>query len=360
MRLSIGIIGLPNAGKSTLFNALTDAGALTAVYPFATIDPNVGVVPMPDFRLDRLAELAGSSKVTPATIRFVDIAGLVKGASRGEGLGNRFLANIRDVTAICHVVRAFESPNVAHVGAGIEPLRDIETVETELALADLETVESRLERIEKEASADPGLRPRARLLGRVIDLLAGGGMVWRDPDLTGAHDELADLFLLTAKPVVYVFNADEDLLGDREEVEALSAAVASSETVFLDARLSSELAELAPDDAAEMMGSLGLEETGLSQVIRAAFRALGLQTFLTANANETRAWTIPDGATAFEAAAEVHSDFARGFVAAEVVDYETLVEAGSWQAARSRGEVRTEGRSYVMRPGDVVEFRFNL
>jgi GTP-binding protein YchF len=355
----MGIVGLPNAGKSTLFNALTNAGVLAASYPFATIDPNVGVVPVPDPRLDRLAEISGSAKTTPATVRFVDIAGLVRGASKGEGLGNRFLANIRDVTAVCHVVRAFSAPAVAHVEDEVDPLRDIETVDTELALADLETVERRLQRVEREATADPRLRRSAELLERAEEVLAVGGLVTHDPGLA-KQDELADLLLLTAKPAVYVFNADQELLDDEEKMEELAGAVAPSMAVFLDADLESELAELGPEETAEMLESLGMDQPGLDKLVRAAFRALDLQTFVTTNPNETRAWTIRSGTTAVEAAAEVHTDFARGFIAAEVIDYEELVEAGSWQAARARGQVRTEGRDYVMRLGDVVEFRFNL
>lgn len=360
MRLSIGIVGLPNAGKSTLFNALTNAGALVAAYPFATIDPNVGVVPVPDPRLERLAELSGSARTTPATVRFVDIAGLVRGASGGEGLGNRFLANIRDVTAICHVVRAFTAPAVAHVEDEVDPLRDVETVEAELALADLEAVDRRLQRVEKEATADPRLRRSVEILARAGEVLGSGGLVVHDPVLSVRGDELADLFLLTAKPIIYVFNSDQDLLEDEERRAVLADAVAPAEAVFLDAGLEAELAALDPTETTEMLESLGMEEPGLDRVVRAAFRALDLQTFLTSNPKETRAWTVSAGATAVEAAAEVHTDFARGFIAAEVIDYEKLVEAGSWQAAKARGEVRTEGRDYLMRPGDVVEFRFNL
>lgn len=360
MRPSIGIVGLPNAGKSTLFNALTKAGALVAEYPFATIDPNVGVVPIPDPRLPRLAEIAGSAETTQATIRFVDIAGLVKGASRGEGLGNRFLAHIRDVTAICHVVRAFRAPAVPHVAVGVDPARDIETVETELALADLEMVETRLRRVEREATADPAMRPMARLLGEAEEMLSAGGMISKSPGLAARIRDDSDLPLLTAKPVIYVFNCDESVLASPGRIEELSREVAPSVSVFLDARLEAELAELEPDDAEEMLEAMGLEEPGLAKVARASFRALDLQTFLTANANEARAWIIPIGATAAEAAGEVHTDFARGFVAAEIVEYGSLAAAGSWQEARARGQVRTEGRSYVMQPDDVVEFRFNV
>lgn len=360
MKLSMGIVGLPNAGKSTLFNAMTRAGALVAGYPFATIDPNIGVVPLPDPRLAALAELAGSAEATPAAIRFVDIAGLVRGASRGEGLGNRFLANIREVTGICHVVRAFDAPSVAHVEERVDPIRDIETVETELAVADLETVEGRLQRMDREATADPALRPVVGVLQRVEEALAGGELIANMPDLAAGVGGLEDLHLLTAKPVVYVFNCDEALLNDHPRMEGLSRAVAPAETVFLDARLEAELAELDPDDAGEMLGALGIEEPGLDRVGRATFRILRLQTFLTANAREARAWVIPAGTTALEAAAEVHTDFVTGFIAAEVIEFETLAAAGSWQAARARGQVRTEGRSYRMQPDDVVEFRFNV
>ncbi|MGH8944700.1 MAG: redox-regulated ATPase YchF [Acidimicrobiia bacterium] len=360
MKLSMGIVGLPNAGKSTLFNAMTKAGALVAGYPFATIDPNIGVVPVPDSRVAALADLGGSAQVTPAAIRFVDIAGLVRGASRGEGLGNRFLAHIREVTGICHVVRAFDAPSVAHVEDRVDPIRDIETVETELAVADLETLESRVQRADREATSDPGLRPVVRLLRAAEETLAEGTLISRVPGLADQLGELDDLSLLTAKPMVYVFNGDEALLADPARMNELAEAVAPSETVFLDASLESELTELDPEDAEEMLGTLGIEEPGLDRVVGAAFAALGLQTFLTANEREARAWIVPVGTTAVEAAAEVHTDFARGFVAAEVLEFATLAAAGSWQAARALGQVRTEGRSYVMQPDDVVEFRFNL
>ncbi|MDX1468197.1 MAG: redox-regulated ATPase YchF [Acidimicrobiia bacterium] len=360
MALSIGIVGLPNVGKSTLFNALTNAGALAANYPFATIDPNTGVVPIPDPRLEPLARLFGSPKVTPATVTFVDIAGLVAGASEGEGLGNKFLANIREVGAICHVVRAFTDTEVAHLGETLDPRRDIETIETELALADLDTVERRLARLEKEAGMKPGLASRLTLLRELRDALSAGNMISQRPDLIGRLPDFTDLHLLTAKPIIYVFNSDVALLADPQIRGELADLVQPAQALFLDAQIEAELSELSLEDRGELLDSIGQPEPGLSAVIRAAYEALGLQSFLTGGPKETRAWTIRSGATAPEAAGEIHTDFQRGFIAAEVVDYDRLIEAGSWLEAKSRGLVRTEGKHYVMRPNDVVLFRFNV
>jgi ribosome-binding ATPase len=361
MSVSIGIVGLPNVGKSTLFNALTAAGALAANYPFATIEPNTGVVPVPDPRVERLAEIFGSGRAVHATVTFVDIAGLVKGASQGEGLGNQFLANIREVDAICHVVRAFESPQVVHVDAELDPAQDIEVIEAELALADLETIERRLPKLEKEAAVDRTLAGRVETLSRVRDLVASGEMLHRHPAIVeryAAH--LPDLQLLTAKPVIYVFNMDEQGLGEDARRAELSQLVAPAEALFLDAQIESELIDLEPEDRRQLLAEVGQDEPGLHHVIRAAYRTLGLQSFLTAGEKEARAWTIRIGATAHEAAGVIHTDFQRGFIAAEVVDYDKLVGAGSWQEARARGLIRTEGKSYVMGPSDVVEFRFNV
>jgi hypothetical protein len=360
MALSIGIVGLPNVGKSTLFNALTDAGVLAANYPFATIEPNTGVVPIPDPRLEVLAGISGSKKVVPATVTFVDIAGLVEGASEGEGLGNQFLANIRDANAICHVVRGFGSQTVAHVGTGLDPARDIEIIETELAIADLQTIDRRLPRLQREATVDRALLPQVQLLEELRSTVASGRMVSRIAGLMGSHDRFSDLHLLTAKPVIYVFNLDEQGLGDADLRTRLADLVAPAQSLFLDAQIEAELSELDEDDRSEVLASIGQAEPGLHAVIRAAYETLGLQSFLTTGEKESRAWTIRSGSTAPEAAGVIHTDFQRGFIAAEVVGYPDLVDAGSWVTARSRGLVRTEGRAYVMRPDDVVEFRFNV
>lgn len=360
MSLSIGIVGLPNVGKSTLFNALTKAGALAANYPFATIEPNVGIVPIPDPRLDELARIFGSERVVPATVRFVDIAGLVRGASRGEGLGNQFLGNIRDVSAICHVVRAFTSSSVSHVEDDVDPARDIAIIETELALADLETIQKRLPRLEKESTIDRSLAGGVALFRELEEVVGSGRMVSSVPSLMKRQDEFADLHLLTAKPVIYVFNADLALIGDPDGRSALEAIVAPAEALFLDAQLESELAGLTPEERAELLDEAGMEEPGLDQVIRSAYLTLGLQSFLTAGPKETRAWTIKSGSTAPVAAGTIHTDFQRGFIAAEVCDFHRLMAEGSWNAARSAGLVRSEGKTYVMKPGDVVEFRFNV
>ncbi|HEX6220152.1 MAG TPA: redox-regulated ATPase YchF [Acidimicrobiia bacterium] len=360
MALSIGIVGLPNVGKSTLFNALTKAGILAANYPFATIEPNTGIVPIADPRVDRLAEMFHSDKRTYATVTFVDIAGLVKGASQGEGLGNQFLANIREVSAICHVVRAFESSKVVHVDETLDPARDIEVIETELAIADLETIDRRLPKLEKEATVDRSLQPVVDTLQAVRAVVAAGEMVSRHHDLMQREAHFADLHLLTAKPVIYVFNMDEAGLLDETRKTGLAAMVAPAPALFLDAQIEAEMIELEPEERADLLESLGQEEPGLDAVVRVAYETLGLQSFLTAAEKEARAWTIPVGATAPEAAGLIHTDFQRGFIAAEVIDFDKLMAAGSWLAARSAGLVRTEGKSYVMKPSDVVEFRFNV
>lgn len=355
--MKIGIVGLPNVGKSTLFNALTRAGALAANYPFATIEPNVGVVPVRDARLDELARVYASEtrtpQVIPSSVTFVDIAGLVRGAAEGEGLGNRFLANIRECDAIVQVVRAFADENVTHVEGRVDPASDISTIITELVLADIESVDKRLAKTRKDASqkAYVAALEQARA---VLD--EGRPLHGSDVDL----EPLRDLFLLTAKPTIYVFNVDESTLSDDARRAQLSALVAPADAVFVCASIEAELAELDPDDAAEMLEGLGLAESGLDALVRAAQHTLGLQTYLTAGEKEVRAWTIPIGATAPQAAGVIHTDFERGFIRAEVVSFAELVAAGSIPAARSAGKARLEGKDYVMQPDDVVDFRFNV
>ena len=357
--LTIGIVGLPNVGKSTLFNALTKNDVLAANYPFATIEPNVGVVGVPDPRLQVLAGIFGSARVLPATVSFVDIAGIVRGASEGEGLGNKFLANIRESDAICQVIRAFRDPNVVHIEGEVAPKSDIETINTELILADLQTIEKALPRLEKEARLVKGASTGVVAVQRAKEVLDTGTTLYAGA-AAGAVDlgELRDLHLLTAKPFLYVFNFDEDELGDEGFKDEMRALVAPAEAMFLDAKIESELAELPDDEALELLQSLGQEESGLDQLAHVGFRTLGLQTFLTAGPKESRAWTIPLGATAPQAAGVIHTDFQKGFIKAEVVSFAHLVAAGSMAEAKARGKVRIEGKDYVMADGDVVEFRF--
>jgi ribosome-binding ATPase len=356
--LSIGIVGLPNVGKSTVFNALTRSTAVASNYPFSTKDPNVGIVGIPDPRLAELAGLYDNAPVVPAAVRFVDIAGLVRGSSQGQGLGNQFLAHIRETDAICQVVRVFTDPDVMHVDGDVDPERDIDTLAIELILADVQTLEKAAPRLAKEAkfAKDPAKVAAADAAVQAQQVLDTGTTLFAGAAEAGIDlADLRELQLLTAKPFVYAFNMDEGELGDKPMRERLSALVAPAQAVFLDAKTEAELVELPEDEAAELMA-----EPGLAQLARACFAALGLSTFLTAGPKEARAWTIRAGATAPEAAGVIHSDFQRGFIKAEVVSYDDLMAAGSMVAARAAGKARIEGRDYVMRDGDVVEFRFNV
>ena len=357
MSLSIGIVGLPNVGKSTLFNALTKNNVLAANYPFATIEPNVGVVGVPDERLAKLATIFSSEKLLPAALSFVDIAGIVKGASEGAGLGNKFLANIRETDAICQVIRVFTDGDVVHVDGRIDPGSDMEKINTELALADLQTIEKALPRLEKEARTNKDIAPVVEAVKKAeAHLQSGKPLSSSGLDL----DLLRELHLLTAKPFLYVFNVDAAELNDGDLRKKLADLVAPAEAIFLDAKTEAELAELSDEDALELLQSIGMKEPGLATLARVGFSVLGLQTYLTAGPKEARAWTIHKGDTAPMAAGVIHTDFQKGFIKAEIVSFEDLITCGSMAEAKAKGKVRMEGKEYVMADGDVVEFRFNV
>lgn len=357
MALTIGIVGLPNAGKSTLFNALTKNNVLAANYPFATIEPNVGVVGVPDARLAKLAEIFGSERILPASVEFVDIAGIVRGASQGEGLGNKFLAHIRESSAICQVTRVFRDEDVTHVDGEVNPANDISTIQTELIFADLETVEKSILRLEKESRKVKELVANLEAARAAKEALESGiPIIQTSID----RDLLRELSLLTAKPFIYVFNCDSDELADEDLKAKMREIIAPAEAIFLDAKFESELVELDDEEAAEFLAEAGITEPGLETLARVGFDTLGLQTYLTAGPKESRAWTIRKGDTAPEAAGVIHTDFQKGFIKAEVVSFDDLTSLGSMAKAKEAGRVRMEGKDYVMADGDVVEFRFNV
>ena len=360
--MKLGVVGLPNVGKSTLFNAITKAGAAAANYAFCTIEPNVGVVAVPDERLDKLAALYDSKKITPTTLEFVDIAGLVKGASKGEGLGNKFLSHIREVDAVVHVVRCFDDENIIHVDGSVDPLRDMETINLELIFADLETLERRIAKAQSMLKADKKYAEDADRLDRMKAWLESGKPLRSMPMDEEFRAFSEEQFLLTSKPVIYVANVDESGIAGNAYTEKVrkAAAAEGAECIVLCAKLEEDLSELDDEERVMFMSEYGLEESGLDKLVKASYKLLGLISYLTAGEKETRAWTIVKGTKAPQAAGKIHSDFEKGFIRAEIVDYETLLECGSFAAAKEKGKVRSEGKDYVMRENDVVLFRFNV